>query len=83
MKLKTFYLYAAREIMLNDPTFSLYVAKYSKIFKKVCNKAKSLFLKNKIINAPNKVRATWRLINNETGKSKPRNKEIKLKIYHS
>lgn len=73
-------LYATRESRMQDPTFILLVKNYSKIFKKVCHAAKSLHLRNKIERSSNKIKATWNLINTETGKSKPHNKQITLNI---
>lgn len=77
---KLYELYAARESMLHDPTFILYIKNYSKTFKKVCHAAKSLHLRNKIEKSANKIKTTWKLINNETGKAKPRSKQINLNV---
>lgn len=51
--------------------FVEYVKRYSKIFKKACACAKSLYIKDKIKNSDNKIKATWNFINSETGKTKP------------
>lgn len=58
-----------------DNVFLGYVKRYSKIFKGVCCHAKSLFIKNKILNSNNKIKTTWDIIKKETGKI-----EIKKRI---
>lgn len=73
-------LYAARETRINDPTFIQHIKNYSKTFKKVCHAAKSLYISNKIKRSTNKIKATWKIVNNETGKSKPCIKQINLKV---
>ncbi|CAK1581342.1 unnamed protein product [Parnassius mnemosyne] len=60
--------------------FRDYVKTYSKIFKKVCSTAKALHLSNKIKTASDKIKMTWRIINSETGKVKPRNSDFQLNI---
>lgn len=57
-----------------------YTKKYSKIFKQVCNAAKSNFIRNKIKNSSNAIKTTWKIINNETGNSKCRETSFKLHI---
>lgn len=56
------------------------VKKYSKMFKNVCRTAKSLYLSSKIKNSQNKIKATWNIINSETGKVKSYNNVFNLKI---
>jgi nicotinamide mononucleotide adenylyltransferase len=63
-----------------NPTFHEYVKSYSKLFKKVCNMAKAAFLSNKIYTAKNKIKATWNIINTETGKSSYRESTECLKL---
>lgn len=64
----------------SSPFFHDYVKKYSKIFKKVCFLAKSKFITNKIINSKNKVKATWNIINSETGKASKKESSFALKV---
>jgi len=63
-----------------DPVFVQYVRNYSKIFKKVCNTAKALYISKKIKQSKNKIKATWNVINNETGRTKRHIDNIHLKI---
>lgn len=63
-----------------SPTFVEYVKKYSKLFKKVCSLAKSIFIRDKITKSSNKIKATWEVINRESGKIKPRDSSFTLKI---
>ncbi|XP_050668027.1 uncharacterized protein LOC126967548 [Leptidea sinapis] len=64
----------------NSEEFKIYVKKYSKLFKIVCHEAKTRFIADKIKNSNNKVKATWSVINNETGRSNCRNTSICLNI---
>lgn len=50
--------------------FDRFVKKYSKIFKFVCICAKQIYISNKIKKADNKIKATWSIVNNATGKVK-------------
>lgn len=63
----------------HDTVFNEYVKKYSKIFKKVCIIAKSKYISNKIKISDNKMKTVWKIINNETGNVKPRDKEYNIK----
>lgn len=63
-----------------DPKFIEYVRNYSKIFRKTCATAKSLYISNKIKFSNNKIKATWNIINNETGRSMQRDNDYKLSI---
>lgn len=65
-----------------NPDFRAYVSRYSKIFKQVTIKAKQMFLKNKVINADNKIKMAWDIIKQETGKSKDCNTKVELTIGH-
>lgn len=62
----------------NNEAFHRHVSKYSKIFKAVCKQAKSLYISSIIKNADNKIKATWKIINNETGRNKINNNEFNL-----
>lgn len=75
-------LYELYEMKRNsqDATFIDYVRRYSKLFKKVCVAAKADYLSNKVKTADNKIKAVWNVINSETGKSKNRNCQLKLRI---
>lgn len=61
-----------------DTDFIHYVRNYSKIFKKVCNSAKSKYISEKIKNSLNKVKATWNIINQETGKATKRDNNFDI-----
>lgn len=60
--------------------FCNYVRDYSKLFKKVCSRAKSMAISCKIRNSQNKVKTTWNVINRETGKIKAREQSLTLNI---
>lgn len=64
----------------NSTTFLDYVRKYSKTFKRICAVAKSNFINNKIKSSANIQKATWQVINGETGKIKSSNNDFKLKV---
>ncbi|XP_050681374.1 uncharacterized protein LOC126976808 [Leptidea sinapis] len=64
----------------NSEEFKIYVKRYSKLFKIVCHEAKTRFIADKIKNSNNKVKATWSVINNETGRSNCRYTSICLNI---
>ena len=64
----------------HTPEFVEYVKKYSKTFKSVCYAAKQIFLSEKIKNADDKIKAVWKVINNETGKTKQHCNRYKLKL---
>lgn len=63
-----------------DTTFLEYVKNYSKLFKKICIIAKSKFLSETIKNSNNKVKATWKIINNETGKSVKQDNHLEIMV---
>ncbi|XP_047506792.1 uncharacterized protein LOC125050811 [Pieris napi] len=69
---KLFELYGLRQHVKNT-NFHQHVAKYSKTFKSVCKIAKALYISNKIKSADDKIKTTWQIINNETGRKKQRN----------
>lgn len=74
------YLYELydRKSYTHDATFHNYVKTYSKIFKKACLTAKSLYISSKIHNSTDKVKTVWKIIKSETGKNSLPNKNIKL-----
>lgn len=76
-----FELYGLKQ-HINNTSFHKYVAKYSKTFKSVCQAAKALYISNKIKSADDKIKTTWKIINNETGKNKQRNTEFNLETAH-
>ncbi|CAF4750832.1 unnamed protein product [Pieris macdunnoughi] len=76
-----FELYGLRQHVKNT-NFHQHVAKYSKTFKSVCKIAKSLYISNKIKSADDKIKTTWQIINNETGRKKQRNTEFNLETAH-
>lgn len=78
-RIRLYDLYATKKYN-KDPIFVDYVRNYSKIFKRVCIAAKSLYLSRKINNAPNKIKATWNIINKETGKAKNNDLSFSLEI---
>ena len=62
------------------PHFLNYVRSYSKLFKKVCIQAKSIYIRDKISNSNNKIKVTWDIINRESGKVKPRDTSYNLDV---
>ena len=62
------------------PEFIEYVKKYSKTFKSVCYAAKQKFLSEKIKNSNDKIKTVWKVINDETGKTKQHSNNYKLKL---
>lgn len=76
---RLYELYDMKSYIHGDE-FTEYVRNYSKMFKKVCATAKSIYLSNKVKSADNKVKAVWNVINTETGKRKPREGHYKLKV---
>ena len=50
------------------------------MFKEVCSQAKSIYIRNKIHSAKNKIKVTWDVINRESGKIKSRDTSFKLDI---
>ncbi|CAH2211312.1 jg23354 [Pararge aegeria aegeria] len=62
------------------PTFLEYVKSYSKTFKNVCRQAKSLYIKDRIVKSENKIQTTWKIVNNESGKTKSRDGNFELII---
>lgn len=75
---RLFELYELKN-MTNDVSFSELVKKYSKTFKIACEIAKANFISNKIKSSDNKIKAVWKVINSETGKTKPRENNFSLK----
>ncbi|XP_047040975.1 uncharacterized protein LOC124645228 [Helicoverpa zea] len=61
-----------------DENFIRFVRNYSKLFKKVCHAAKSMYFSNKIKNSKSIIKATWNIINSETGKIKQRDNQYKI-----
>lgn len=76
---KMFELYG-RKAYSSDPDFIEYVKKYSKVFKQVCTMAKSIYIRDKIKNSGNKIKATWNCINKETCRIISRDDTFALKI---
>ncbi|RVE41742.1 hypothetical protein evm_013606 [Chilo suppressalis] len=76
---KLYQLYALKATS-SDPKFIEYVKNYSKTFKKVCAIAKAKFLSKKISLSDNKIKTTWNIINNETGRNKFNERTYSLKI---
>lgn len=74
---RLFELYDMKSYITNL-SFQNYVQKYSKIFKKVCIYAKSLHIAEKINKSDNKIKMTWKIINNETGKHKYNDKNFEI-----
>lgn len=68
----TLYELYSMKSYIQDAHFLNHVRNYSKLFKKVCVQAKALHIKGRITRAENKVKATWKVINSENGKSKNR-----------
>jgi ABC-type multidrug transport system fused ATPase/permease subunit len=63
-----------------------YYLKYSKILSKIISTAKKLYYNNKIIHAHNKIKATWKVINQDmrvnNGKKKERDEKINCENYY-
>lgn len=76
---KLYELYGMKQYNF-DPVFIQYVRDYSKIFKKTCFAAKSLYLSNKIKQSENKIKTTWNVINSETGRIKLKDNNYELNI---
>lgn len=76
---KLYELYGEKQYNFNEE-FKEKVRNYSKIFKNVCREARSRFLSSKIKNSQNKIKTTWNIINNETGRVQTRNNEFNLNI---
>lgn len=76
---RLYELYKLRESN-HSPGFVEHVKQYSKIFKQSCSIAKSNYFKGKIMNSSNKIKTTWDIIKRETGKYKPRDNSLTLKI---
>lgn len=64
---KLYDLYKERSVNCSRD-FHNYVKTYSKTFRKVCSVAKSLFISNTIKNSSNKIKTSWKIINNETSR---------------
>lgn len=62
-----------------DDRFKEYVKAYSRLYRKVCQNAKSNYISNKIKSADNKIKTVWKIINSETGKCKGRETEFTLR----
>lgn len=75
-------LYQLYNIKANskDPSVIEYVKNYSKMFKKVCSLAKANYIRAKIVNSKNKIKATWNVINKETCKVGSRDRILELKV---
>jgi hypothetical protein len=71
-------LYALTKVV-NDAYFTQYYKRYKAIYKKVIHEAKKMHYSNKLLNAHNKSKEAWNIINYELGKSK-RQKNIELYI---
>jgi hypothetical protein len=65
--------------VVNDAYFTEYYKRYKAIYKKVIHVAKQRHYSNKLLNAHNKSKEAWNIINYELGKSK-RHKNIELHI---
>lgn len=78
-RLRLYDLYDERNYNKSE-SFLAYVKKYSKLFKKVCQLAKKNYFSSKIHNSNNKIKMTWNIINNETGKVKSRDSNYSLDI---
>jgi hypothetical protein len=76
----TLYELYEKKSYSKNPVFHEYVKKYSKLFKRVCNEAKSAYLRNKIHLSKDKIKTTWKIINTETGKSTVRDSIDCLKV---
>lgn len=76
---RLYELYGMRQYRF-DVTFLEYVKNYSKLFKKICRIAKSKFLSDTIKNSNNKVKTTWKIINNETGKSNKQENQLEIMV---
>lgn len=76
---KLYELYEERNYN-KSKEFANYVKKYSKLFKRICNQAKSHYLSSKIKNSQNKIKMTWDIINKETGKVRNRDTDYSLNV---
>ncbi|KAJ8704333.1 hypothetical protein PYW08_013057 [Mythimna loreyi] len=77
----TLYQLYQEKSLSSDCNLHNYVRLYSKIFKRVCNQAKSKLISKKIENSNNKIKAVWKAINKETGKINQRDQnELSLNI---
>lgn len=56
------------------------IKSYYKMFKQVCNVAKSNFIRNKIEKSVNKIKTTWDIIRKETSRNKNTSKVETLKV---
>ncbi|XP_061727880.1 uncharacterized protein LOC133532992 [Cydia pomonella] len=72
-------LYEERRFNTSDE-FKEYVKKYSKKFKIDCHIAKRNYISQTIKTSSDIIKTTWKVINVETGRSKQRMKDLKLKI---
>lgn len=79
---KLFELYEERNYN-KSKEFYQYVKNYSKLFKQVCSEAKCRYLSSKIKNSQNKIKATWEIINNETGKDRKCSGDYSLNIHNT
>ncbi|CAH2094915.1 unnamed protein product [Euphydryas editha] len=64
----------------HNVSFASFVSAYSKMFRRVCSMAKSLYIKDKIRNAHNKIKMTWNIIACESGRVADRSFDFKLNI---
>lgn len=76
---KLFKLYEERSYN-TDMSFKEYVKEYSKTFKRVCTQAKSMYLGEKIRSSTNKIKSVWKVIQRESGKSRPMETELRIQI---
>lgn len=76
---KLYELYGMKQYRFDAP-FLERVKKYSKLFKEVCALAKSKYLSDTIKNSNNKVKATWKMIKNETGKSIKQENQLEILV---
>ena len=66
--------------LYNNDKLKVYYKKYFSVLSKVISNAKKLHYNKVILGARNKVRATWKIINNEKGITYPE-KSVPLIIY--
>lgn len=78
-RLRLYDLYDQRSVD-RRPEFLEYVKNFSKSFKQMCAAAKSDYLSKKIVNSSDKVKTVWKVINDETGKTKVKDRHYSLQI---
>lgn len=78
-RLKLYELYDEKQY--NDSEeFKTHVRTFSKKFRQECKIAKAKHLSNKINNSSDKIKATWKIINEETGRTSRKDSEYKMNI---